>query len=86
MEHIQSIGLREFRANMAKYTGMEAPIEITSHGRAIGYYIPASPLPEQQQLSALKRAALQLESLLKERGISEDEIVADFQIIRNKKN
>ena len=41
MNKLQTIGIREFRENLAKYTREEQPLQVTSHGRAVGYFIPA---------------------------------------------
>lgn len=80
---MQSVGLREFRANLHKYTshGLE-PIVVTSHGAAIGYFIPVRPSPNMQDLASLKEAARQIAALLAASGIKEDEIVTDFQKAR----
>lgn len=77
---LQSVGLREFRAHLHKYTRQsQDPIVITSHGEAIGYYIPAKPVPQAQDFAALQEAARKIASLLAAAGVDEDEIVADFQ-------
>lgn len=83
MPEMESIGIREFRANLHKYTAeRDEPITVTSHGEPIGYYIPARPAPQAKDFEALKRAAKQISDLLKESGVSEDEIIADFQKAR----
>ena len=80
---IQSIGLREFRAHLHKYTKTsQDPLVITSHGETIGYFIPAQPTPQAQDLAALKAAVRQLAALLAASGVQADEIVADFQHAR----
>jgi len=80
---IQSIGLREFRTHLHKYTRTsQDPLVITSHGETIGYFIPAQPTPQTQELAALKTAVRQLVALLAASGVQEDEIVADFQHVR----
>lgn len=80
MIDIQSVGLREFRTNLHKYTQQTTePLVITSHGEAIGYYIPARPSPGQQDIAALQEAAHHISAMLKASGIHEDEIVADFR-------
>jgi hypothetical protein len=48
----------------------------------IGYYIPARPAPQEKDFEALKRAAQLISDLLKQSGVSEDEIIADFQQAR----
>ncbi|MBE9259915.1 MULTISPECIES: type II toxin-antitoxin system Phd/YefM family antitoxin [Aphanizomenonaceae] len=80
---IQSVGIKEFRANLHKYTQQTSePIAITSHGVPIGYYIPTQPTPQKQDLMALQAAVQKIQQLLETRGISEDELLADFQNAR----
>ena len=77
---IQSVGIKEFRANLHKYTQQTSePIAITSHGVPIGYYIPTQPTPQKQDLTDLQAAVQKIQQLLETRGISEDELFADFQ-------
>ena len=54
---IQSVGIKEFRANLHKYTKQTSePIAVTSHGAPIGYYIPTQSTPQKQDLLALQEA------------------------------
>ncbi len=83
MAEMESVGIREFRANLHKYTAeRDAPITVTSHGEPIGYYIPVRPSPQEKDFDALKQAVKQISDLLKQSGVSEDEILADFQAAR----
>ena len=80
---IQSVGIKEFRANLHKYTQQTSePIAITSHGVPIGYYIPTQPTPQKQDLMALQAAVQKIQQLLETRGISEDELFTDFENAR----
>ncbi|MEA5575931.1 prevent-host-death family protein [Anabaena sp. UHCC 0451] len=80
---IQSVGIKEFRANLHKYTQQTSePIAITSHGVPIGYYIPTQPTPQKQDSMALQEAVQKIQQLLETRGINEDELFADFQNAR----
>ncbi len=77
---IQSVGIKEFRANLHKYTQQTSElIAITSHGVPIGYYIPTQPTPQKQDLMALQAAVQKIQQLLETRGINEDELFTDFQ-------
>lgn len=52
MSTITSVGIREFRYHLYKYTKEnQEPIALTSHGETIGYYIPAQPQPQKKRLS-----------------------------------
>ena len=77
---IQSVGIKEFRTNLHKYTKQSSePIAVTSHGVPIGYYIPTQPTPQKQDLLALQQAVQKITQLLQTQGISEEELLADFQ-------
>jgi PHD/YefM family antitoxin component YafN of YafNO toxin-antitoxin module len=77
---IQSVGIKEFRANLHKYTKQTSePIAVTSHGVPIGYYIPTQPTPQKQDLLALQEAVQKITQLLQTQGVSEEELFADFQ-------
>jgi antitoxin (DNA-binding transcriptional repressor) of toxin-antitoxin stability system len=82
---LQSVGLREFRAHLHKYTRQgDEPIAITSHGETIGYYIPARPTPQAQQFMALKEAVRKLASILDASGVDAGDLAADFQAERQR--
>ena len=83
MAKMESVGIREFRTNLHKYTAeRDTPIVVTSHGEPIGYYIPVRPSPQEKDFDALKKAVKQISDMLKQSGVSEDEIIADFQTAR----
>ena len=83
MNEMESVGIREFRANLHKYTTeRDTPIAVTSHGEPIGYYIPVRPAPQARDFDALKNAARQISDMLRQSGVSEEEIIADFQKAR----
>lgn len=84
MMDMQSVGLREFRTNLHRYTQQaQEPMVITSHGEAIGYFIPARPAPQAQDITALKEAARHIAAILEASAIHEDEIVAEFKEARH---
>lgn len=87
MSNIESVGIREFRANLYRYTQENRePIALTSHGETIGYYIPARQKPEKKEIESLQQAITKLSQMLVEKGLSEDDIVADFQQFRNQEH
>lgn len=74
------VGIRDFRENLATYLlESAAPVAITRHGDTVGYFIPARRKRSEAERMALKEAAAQLDALLASKGISEEEIVADFK-------
>ena len=80
---LQTVGIREFRTHLHKYTKQnKEPITITSHGEPIGYFIPVGKNPQEKDFAALLEATQKLTMLLNEKGISVDDMVADFQQAR----
>ena len=74
------VGIREFREKLATYLlESDAPVAITRHGDTVGYYIPARRKRSEQERTALKEAAARLDALLTAKGVTEDELVADFK-------
>ena len=79
MDHV-TVGIREFRENLAAYLlESDAPIAITRHGDTIGYFIPTRRKRTETERAALKVAAARLDELLAAKGVTEDELVADFK-------
>lgn len=74
------VGIREFREKLATYLlESDAPVAITRHGDTVGYYIPARRKRSEEERTALKEAAGRLDALLTAKGVTEDELVADFK-------
>ncbi len=81
-----TVGIRDFRENLATYLlESDAPVAITRHGDTIGYFIPARRKRSEAERTALKEAAAQLDALLAAKGVTEDELVADFKRWRKAK-
>jgi len=75
-----TVGIREFRENLAAYLlESDAPIAITRHGDTIGYFIPTRRKRTETERAALKVAAARLDQLLAAKGVTEDDLVADFK-------
>ena len=86
MTELQKVSTREFRNNLAQYTASTDPIAVTKHGRVVGYYFPVSPDPQEAELAQLLAAGAKLDALLQERGVSEDELVAEFRQLQHEGN
>lgn len=85
MEAIK-VGIREFRAKLARYLlESDAPVAITRHGDTVGYFIPARRHLDAER-EALKEAAAKLDEMLAAYGITEDEIIADFKAKRRERS
>lgn len=81
-EKIERVGIRELRKNLPKYLSGETPLEVVRHGQAIGYYFPIHQKDKLIEIAALKDIAKQVETLLQEKGLSEDEVLEEFQELR----
>jgi len=78
-----TVGIREFRDNLAAYLlESDAPVAITSDGETIGYFIPARRKRSEAERAAFREAAARLDEMLAARGVTEDELVADFKRLR----
>jgi len=79
----QSIGIREFRDNLATYLlESEGPLAITRHGDTIGYYLPMRRKRTEAQKATLDAIHAQLQRDMAEAGVTEDEIIEDFKRLR----
>ncbi|HZX30185.1 MAG TPA: prevent-host-death protein [Rhodocyclaceae bacterium] len=73
------VGVRELREKLAEYVESTVPIEVTRHGQTIGFYIPVPKQPGQSERDAFLAAGRRMQEECSRLGISEDELVADFQ-------
>ena len=83
MTALLKVGMREFRAHLQQYILTSSPVAITRHGETVGYYIPTKSHAENSDIAALKQAAMKLDNLLSEYGLSEKELFSDFQELKS---
>ncbi len=76
-----SVGIREFRADLADYIDSDAPITITRHGETVGLFVPLRrPSPEDLQRMLAAAAAVREALPLTDEEV--EQIVADFEALR----
>jgi PHD/YefM family antitoxin component YafN of YafNO toxin-antitoxin module len=76
----QRVGIREFRDKLATYLlESDSALAITRHGDTIGYYLPARRKRTEAEREAFEAASERLQAVLDAKGITEDEIIEDFQ-------
>jgi PHD/YefM family antitoxin component YafN of YafNO toxin-antitoxin module len=77
---LRSVGIREFREDLAQYVSKSEPVALTRHGRTVGYFIPATD-PEQTKadLEVFLESAKKVQVLLNKLGASEEDILDDFR-------
>ena len=73
------VGVRELREKLADYIESTMPIEVTRHGQTVGFFIPVPKTPGQSEREAFLAAGSRMQEECVRLGISEDELVADFQ-------
>jgi hypothetical protein len=76
------VGVREFRDQLGTYLESDKPVAVTKHGRTVGFYIPTRGRPDLEDIAALQEAGRTLDAWLRERGLSEEELVAEFDQLR----
>ncbi|MCG1040539.1 type II toxin-antitoxin system Phd/YefM family antitoxin [Mycetohabitans sp. B7] len=76
-----TVGIREFRADLAEYIAANMPVAVTRHGQTVGYFIPAHGQAEAH-LAAMKKASEILDDLLTGRGVDVEEVVSEFKAVR----
>jgi antitoxin (DNA-binding transcriptional repressor) of toxin-antitoxin stability system len=77
-----TIGIREFRENLAGYLESGKPLAITKHGETIGFYIPAQKRDRKAEIEALRAAARELDEMIASWGVGEDELMAEYKEVR----
>jgi PHD/YefM family antitoxin component YafN of YafNO toxin-antitoxin module len=77
---LRSIGIREFRQDIAQYVDNAEPVALTRHGRTVGYFIPASD-PEQTKadLELFLKSAKKVRDIVDKLGTTEEELLDDFR-------
>lgn len=82
----QRIGIREFRESLSTYLlQSQAPIAITRHGDTVGYYIPTRRKRTSEEKAASRRSHERVQKWMAEQGITEEDILQDFQQWRKKR-
>lgn len=73
------VGIREFRARLASHLETVTPIEVTRHGRTIGFYVPLPQGSDQSERERLLEAGRLMQTELQRLGLTEEELAADLK-------
>ena len=73
--------VRDFRRDLADYIDQPEPVTVTRYGRTVGLFIPVRP-DRSAEIAAYAAAAQKATALLAELGMTEDEVVAEFESMR----
>lgn len=81
---IKTVGVKEFRDNLAEHLLADAPIAVTKHGLTVGYYIPTHHPVTADDKRSLREAADQLSQLLEAQGLEPEALIRAAQDLRKK--
>jgi antitoxin (DNA-binding transcriptional repressor) of toxin-antitoxin stability system len=76
-----SAGVREFRQGLSDFIDQSEPVTVTRHGQTVGLFIPVHP-DRKAAIAAYAEAAKKATALLAELGMTEEEVVAEFDELR----
>ncbi len=80
-DHMKSVGVREFRDHATTYLSGSDPVAVSKHGHVIGFYIPLER-DEGEARRAVARLGETVERVLKETGMSEEELAGLLDLRR----
>lgn len=80
----QRVGIRQFRENLSGYLEASEPVAITRHGQTIGFYVPAKRDITEADREAFRAASARMRSLMKQAGLTEEDVVSEFERLRKK--
>lgn len=72
------VDIEEFRQDLIRYAIGDSPVTITRDGLPVGCFMPVHPRPSEEDLRTMREAVKRTEALLAEHGITEDEVVREF--------
>jgi len=78
---MKSVGVREFRDRATAYLSGPEPVAVSKHGHVIGFYIPVERNDDEVR-RAVDRLGKAVERVLKETGMSEDELAGLLDLRR----
>lgn len=82
MKELKAVGVREFREGLSSYLLSDEPIAVTRHGQTVGIFIPTDRERAKERWAAFEKAAARLDAILEPLGITEDEVIDEFERLR----
>ena len=79
---VKSVGVREFREQLATLLLSDEPIAITKHGLTVGYYLPTHHPVSEAEGQALQAAAERLHALLEAKGLDPEVLIREAKALR----
>lgn len=78
----QTIGIQEFRDNLATLAEGGRTLQITQQGKTLGYFVPARKMDSHTALERIEETSRKVDALLASWGATEDELMAEIEEIR----
>lgn len=75
------VGIREFRAELAKFIDAQEPVTVTRHGHTVGIFFPAKT-DLAAKVEAFRQIGQRLESQLAASGLDGDELTDEAIAMR----
>jgi len=79
-----AVGMREFRAGLARYVEEGEPVQVTRHGQVVGVFVPTTP-GQPFDREALLAAGARVDAALTDRGIDVDGLAEEFDELRRRR-
>ena len=90
------VGMREFRANLARILESKTPVTVTRHGETLGVFVPVgahpkpatlprSRKPTKANVEAIRRAGAEMDAMISAMGTTAEDLIADFEKARREK-
>ncbi|MEW5839096.1 MAG: prevent-host-death protein [Pseudomonadota bacterium] len=80
------IGVRELREKLSEHLESTMPIEVTRHGKTIGFYIPIPKEPTRSERDAMLEAGRRMREEMERLGITDDELMGDVNVRRKQRH
>ena len=80
------IGVRELREKLSEHLESTVPIEVTRHGKTIGFYIPIPKEPTQSERDAMLEAGRRMREEMERLGLTEDVLMDDVKARRKQRH
>ncbi|MDR0627860.1 MAG: hypothetical protein LBG11_11520 [Bifidobacteriaceae bacterium] len=78
---MQTVGIKEFRADLAEYLGSGELLKVTRHGEVIGLFVPQGKRREFDP-ERLRASGARLDAQLKEHGIDPEDLIREFDQLK----
>ena len=79
---METVGLPEFRENLAGYLESGSPLAIIRHGETLGFYVPARRRNREAAIEALHTAAERSDKTIRSWSADEEELIEEYKAIR----